>query len=266
MGGIVTATDLDTARELAHECNNRAYIWKLTYHEAATRQAGWKEEIACVSELLTRANAAIRFEVAERLKRYRGERPKIEFGKRIFSTGHEAAVACVDTILGCLKLADECLTRPGWRSPYQSKVHITGWLQNDGSVADWTWNHDELAERIDAEWSLALKGLEAVRAGAADDPQKALKTEGAVSQGVFVYNGNRVENIPPAPWRLLEFMESKSEADSEEAYRYAIKDHAKESTSSAIKSLLTKANAALEEVTYPKNLSKVRGLEKLIWS
>lgn len=94
----------------------------------------------------------------------------------------------------------------------------------------------------------------------------APKTEGAISQGVFVYNGKRVENIPPAPWRLLEFMEGRIEGDTEEAYRYAIKDHAKESTSQAIKSLLTKANAALEEVTYPKHLSKVRGLEKLIWA
>ena len=93
-----------------------------------------------------------------------------------------------------------------------------------------------------------------------------LKTEGAVSQGVFAYKGKRAENIPPAPWRLLEFMEGRIESDTEEAYRYAIKDHAKESTSSAIKSLLSKANAALAEVTYPKNLSKVRGLEKLIWS
>ena len=263
MGGIVTATDLDTARELAHECNNRAYIWKLTLHEAATRQAGWKEEIACVSELLTRANAAIQFEVVERLKRYRGERPKIEIGKRIFSTGHEAAVACVDTILGCLKLADECLTRPEWRSPYQSKVHITGWLQNDGSVAEWTWNRDELAERIDAEWSLALTGVEAVAPD--DNSKKAPKTEGAVSQGVFVYNGNRAENISPAPWRLLEFMEAKSESDCEEAYQYAIDEHDKDSTPGAIKGMLFKANQALLEVQHPKQLSKPKGVRKIIW-
>lgn len=259
MGEIVTATDLDTARELAHECNNRAYIWKLTFHEAATRQAGWKEEIACVSEVLTRANAVIRVEVLEYLKRHRGNLPRIEIGKRIFATGHEAAIACVDTILGCLKLADECLAHPGGGSPYQSKVHITGWLQNDGSVSNWTWDREALADRIDAEWSLALKGIE--RNFATPPP----KTEGAVSQGVFVYNGERAENIPPAPWRLLEFMESKSESDAEEAYQYAIDEHDKDSTPGAIKAMLFKANQALLEVRHPKQLSKPKGVRKIVW-
>jgi hypothetical protein len=179
----ITVADLDAARELAHECNDLAFVWKLTLQGAMTTQVGWKDEIAGVADLLERASAAIGFEVLEYLKRHRDKLPRIEIGKRIFATAHEAAVACVDTILKCLKLADECrtrfestkaetpvagheskgrkirLTEIEWRESYQSKVHITGWLQNDGSVPEWTWNKEELAERIDAEWSQAVSAV-----------------------------------------------------------------------------------------------------------
>ena len=91
------------------------------------------------------------------------------------------------------------------------------------------------------------------------------KTEGAVSQGVFAYNGKREENIPPAPWRLLEFMENKSEADIEEAYQHAIDEHDKDSTPGAIKGMIFKANQVLLAVTHPKQLSKARGVNKIVW-
>jgi len=97
------------------------------------------------------------------------------------------------------------------------------------------------------------------------DAAKASKTEGAVSQGVFVYNGKRAENIQPAPWRLLEFMEDKSEAGSEEAYQHAIDEHDKDSTPGAIKGMIFKANQALLEVTHPKQLSKAKGVNKIVW-
>ena len=91
------------------------------------------------------------------------------------------------------------------------------------------------------------------------------KSEGAVSLGVFTYNGKREENIPPAPWRLLEFMENKSEADIEEAYQHAIDEHDKDSTPGAIKGMLFKANQVLLAVTHPKQLSKARGVNKIVW-
>ena len=90
-------------------------------------------------------------------------------------------------------------------------------------------------------------------------------TEGAVSQGVFVYNGKRAENIPPAPWRLLEFMGNKSESDCEEAYQYAINEHDKDSTPGAINGMIFKANQALLEVQYPKQLSKPKNVRKIVW-
>ena len=92
-----------------------------------------------------------------------------------------------------------------------------------------------------------------------------LKTEGAVSQGVFVYKGKRAENIQPTPWRLLEFMEAKNESDSEEAYQYAIDEHDKDSTPGAIKGMIFKANQALLEVQHPKQLSKPKGVRKIVW-
>lgn len=92
------------------------------------------------------------------------------------------------------------------------------------------------------------------------------KTEGAVSQGVFVYNGKQTDSIEPAPWGLLQFMEDKDEADIDEAYRHAIGDHAKDPTSSAIKSMLSKANNALLIVNHPKRLSKVKRVPKIIWA
>lgn len=94
----------------------------------------------------------------------------------------------------------------------------------------------------------------------------AEKTEGTVSQGVFAYKGKRAEDIQPAPWRLLEFMEGVSEADVDEAYRHAIRDDEKECTESAIKSMVREANAALEAVVHPKRLSKSKNVRHIIWS
>ncbi len=100
-----------------------------------------------------------------------------------------------------------------------------------------------------------------------DGARKQPATEGAVSQGVFIYNKKRAENSPPAPWRLLQFMEDKTEADIDEAYEHAIDEHdAENATSGAIKGLLNKANNALLTVSYPKALSKPRGVRKIVWS
>ena len=101
--------------------------------------------------------------------------------------------------------------------------------------------------------------------GTPGNAAKASKTEGAVSQGVFVHNGKRTDNIEPVPWGLLQFMEDKVEADIDEAYRHAIGDQARDSTPSAIKSMLSKANTALVLVSHPKHLSKVRRVPKIIW-
>ena len=100
----------------------------------------------------------------------------------------------------------------------------------------------------------------------AASPEAPAKTEGAVSQGVFVYNGKRARDIPPAPWRLLKFMEDKPEADIDEAYEHAKDEHDGEvASTAAIKGLLNKANNALLTVSYPKTLSKPRGVRKIVW-
>lgn len=97
-------------------------------------------------------------------------------------------------------------------------------------------------------------------------PPPPKKVEGTVLQGVFVYKENRAEHIEPAPWRLLEFMEDIEEADSEEAYHYAIDDKEKDSTPRAINTMVSKANAALTAVTYPRVLTKVKGVRKIMWT
>ena len=97
-------------------------------------------------------------------------------------------------------------------------------------------------------------------------PDDGKHTKATISQGVFVYNGERTENIEPAPWRLLDFMEGKIEADLEKAYRHAINDNQKDWTDSAIKSMICKANAALEAVNYPARLSKPKNVSKIIWA
>ena len=91
-------------------------------------------------------------------------------------------------------------------------------------------------------------------------------TKATISQGAFVYNGKTVDCIQPAPWRLLNFMEGKTEADLEEAYRHAINDNQKDSTDSAIKSMVRKANAALEAVSHPSRLSKPKNVSKIVWA
>ena len=124
---------------------------------------------------------------------------------------------------------------------------------------------DELVAKIDPQSATVELDGDPKFATEVGAKPKAPKTEGAVSQGVFVYNGERAENIPPAPWRLLEFMEAKSESDSEEAYQYAIDEHDKDSTPGAIKAMLFKANQALLEVRHPKQLSKPKGVRKIVW-
>lgn len=89
---------------------------------------------------------------------------------------------------------------------------------------------------------------------------------GPTSRGVFEYNGKRAESIQKAPWRLIEFMFSKQSCDAEEAYRYAIDDSQKSSSEAAIKAMLYKANLALEEVRYPRLLSKLRDERVIAWS
>lgn len=103
-----------------------------------------------------------------------------------------------------------------------------------------------------------------------DCPEKAATNAAAakatISQGVFAYNGKTTDCIEPAPWRLLEFMDGKSEADLTEAYHYAIKDAEKDWTDSAIKSMVRQANAALEAVNHPLRLSKPKNVNKIVWA
>ncbi len=123
-----------------------------------------------------------------------------------------------------------------------------------------------LATRLDGEASRLIerRGLKPQLSNAT--PEAPTKSEGAVSQGMFVYNGTKTDGIEPAPWRLLQFMEGKNESDIDEAYHYAINDDEKDWTDSAIKSIVRKANAALEAVSHPSGLSKPRNVSKIVWT
>lgn len=120
------------------------------------------------------------------------------------------------------------------------------------SLSDAMWKRIE--QLHDADGELVRASVEV----------KKLASEGPTVQGRFEYRG-KVGECQAQPWRLLEFMWGKQEADPQEAYRYAHDDHAKTGTESAIKTMVRKANIALEGACYPKRLSKPKNVRKIVW-
>ena len=100
---------------------------------------------------------------------------------------------------------------------------------------------------------------------AANKRKVEAKSDGLVSQGRLIWKGKEDPFIQPVPWRLLEFMWEKDEVEVRDAYRYAVDDHDKDETETAINSMIYKANKSLDAVEYERRLRKLKGVGKIVW-